>query len=259
MAAARHERHDDVVALGEVRHAGADLLDDLAAASCPSTIGSGRGRLPSITERSEWQRPAARILTSTSPGPGGVELDLLDRERLRLCVGWRAADLAKYGGVDFHAREHIAALARVAGGPGETRRKYVRVGSHAASMPRDGFSGTSGDPSQSLRCARAMFRRPDRSLRLRRTAGASAIRAARARHNGSRGESRAVPSEPKLDAPASSCIRRAEPFAETVTRHDAACEPTRTYLRRVSTAPSVRRLHGLMSPAASARSGKWKR
>ena len=33
-------------------------------------IGSGRGRLPSITDRSEWQSPAARMRTSTSPGPG---------------------------------------------------------------------------------------------------------------------------------------------------------------------------------------------
>src|ERR1035441_3266955 len=42
----------------------------MPAASWPSTIGVGRGRLPSITERSEWQRPAAPIFTSTSPWPG---------------------------------------------------------------------------------------------------------------------------------------------------------------------------------------------
>ena len=35
----------------------------------PSTIGGGRGRLPSITERSEWQRPTARILQQHLPGP----------------------------------------------------------------------------------------------------------------------------------------------------------------------------------------------
>ena len=33
---------------------------------------SGRGREPSITDRSEWQRPAAAILTRTSPRPGGA-------------------------------------------------------------------------------------------------------------------------------------------------------------------------------------------
>ncbi len=41
------------------------------AASCPSAIGIGRGRLPSITDRSEWHNPAAAILTRISPGPGG--------------------------------------------------------------------------------------------------------------------------------------------------------------------------------------------
>src|SRR5690625_3592408 len=40
-------------------------------ASWPSTMGRPRGRSPLITERSEWHRPAAPILTSTSPGPGG--------------------------------------------------------------------------------------------------------------------------------------------------------------------------------------------
>ena len=34
-------------------------------------LRSGRGRLPLITERSEWQSPAARMRTSTSPCPGG--------------------------------------------------------------------------------------------------------------------------------------------------------------------------------------------
>ena len=44
----------------------------MPAISWPSTIGIGRGRLPSMTERSEWHRPAARTRTSTSPGPGGA-------------------------------------------------------------------------------------------------------------------------------------------------------------------------------------------
>jgi hypothetical protein len=42
----------------------------IPAASWPRTIGMGRGREPSITERSEWHRPAAATSTSTSPGPG---------------------------------------------------------------------------------------------------------------------------------------------------------------------------------------------
>ncbi len=42
------------------------------AASWPSTIGITRGREPSITDRSEWHSPAARTLTSISPGPGGA-------------------------------------------------------------------------------------------------------------------------------------------------------------------------------------------
>ena len=33
-------------------------------------VGIGRGREPSMTERSEWQSPAAAIRTSASPGPG---------------------------------------------------------------------------------------------------------------------------------------------------------------------------------------------
>ena len=41
------------------------------AASWPSAIGITRGREPSITERSEWQSPAAPTRTSSSPGPGG--------------------------------------------------------------------------------------------------------------------------------------------------------------------------------------------
>ena len=41
------------------------------AASWPSSIGTGRTRLPSTTDRSEWHRPAASTRTSSSPGPGG--------------------------------------------------------------------------------------------------------------------------------------------------------------------------------------------
>src|SRR3954454_15568772 len=48
-------------------------------------IGNGRGRLPLITERSEWHRPAAPILINTSPGPGG------SRSISSILSGWLAA------------------------------------------------------------------------------------------------------------------------------------------------------------------------
>ena len=44
-------------------------------------------------------------------GTRWVEVDVLERERLRLLVGWRAADLAEYCGFDFHAREDTAGRA----------------------------------------------------------------------------------------------------------------------------------------------------
>ena len=42
----------------------------IPAASWPSSIGTGRRRLPSTTERSEWHTPATSTRTSTSCGPG---------------------------------------------------------------------------------------------------------------------------------------------------------------------------------------------
>src|ERR1700722_7799263 len=44
----------------------------IPAASWPSAVGVGRGREPSITDRSEWHRPGAFICTRTSPRPGGL-------------------------------------------------------------------------------------------------------------------------------------------------------------------------------------------
>ena len=44
----------------------------IPAASCPSSIGVGRTRLPSTTDRSEWQTPAASMRTSSSSAPGGA-------------------------------------------------------------------------------------------------------------------------------------------------------------------------------------------
>src|SRR5262249_19566441 len=44
------------------------------APSCPSTTGTGYGMVPLMTLWSEWQRPAARIATRTSPGAGSRTL-----------------------------------------------------------------------------------------------------------------------------------------------------------------------------------------
>ena len=55
----------------EVVDARARAASTTPAASWPRAIGMGRGRSPLITDRSEWQRPAAPICTRISPGPGG--------------------------------------------------------------------------------------------------------------------------------------------------------------------------------------------
>ena len=73
------------------------------AASWPSAIGITRGREPSITERSEWQSPAARDPDQQLAGPGRVELELDDLERPRLGVGRGQPHLAQDGAADLHA------------------------------------------------------------------------------------------------------------------------------------------------------------
>ena len=40
--------------------------------SCPSAIGTGRGRSPLIMDKSEWQSPAPAMRTSNSTGLGGA-------------------------------------------------------------------------------------------------------------------------------------------------------------------------------------------
>ena len=42
----------------------------IPAPSCPITTGVGNGMVPSSTDWSLWQTPAATIRTSTSPAPG---------------------------------------------------------------------------------------------------------------------------------------------------------------------------------------------
>ncbi len=49
----------------------------MPAASWPRSIGVGRIRLPSTTERSEWQTPATSMRTRISPGPGASNCSLL--------------------------------------------------------------------------------------------------------------------------------------------------------------------------------------
>ena len=42
----------------------------MPAPSWPSTAGAGQLNMPAAAVMSEWQTPAAMILTMTSPGPG---------------------------------------------------------------------------------------------------------------------------------------------------------------------------------------------
>ncbi len=58
-------------------------------------IGSSNGRSPVIRCSSEWHRPDAAILTSTSPALGGIELDLLHVPR--------GVDLPQDGGLGLHS------------------------------------------------------------------------------------------------------------------------------------------------------------
>jgi hypothetical protein len=69
MSAAGDEHHNHVIARGEVLDAWPDLLDD-ARRLVPERHRQWP-RSPLMTERSEWQSPAAAIFTSTSPWPGG--------------------------------------------------------------------------------------------------------------------------------------------------------------------------------------------
>jgi hypothetical protein len=57
------------------------------APSWPTTIGSGRGRTPSIVERSEWQSPAALTWTRTSPARGPSRSSVSIRSGLLCAYG----------------------------------------------------------------------------------------------------------------------------------------------------------------------------
>ena len=100
MAAARDEHEHDVIADLKVGHALAHLLDHRRGLMAERHRHRTRPRAV-VAERSEWQRPAAAIFTSTSPRPG-AEVELGDFERLRLGVRGRQAGLAEDGGLDAH-------------------------------------------------------------------------------------------------------------------------------------------------------------
>ena len=94
-------------------------------ASWPSSIGTGRARLPSTTDRSEWQTPAAAIRTSTSPGPGASSSSSPTvRGRVRRPRP-RPADLLQDGAGDPHERACSAwtRTSRIAAGIGTVARE----------------------------------------------------------------------------------------------------------------------------------------
>ena len=84
----------------------------MPAASCPSSIGVGRGRLPSTTERSEWQMPAASMRTSSSVGPGSASSSSSIVQRPRVREGPGAAGLLEHRTGDPHADLLVAAIVR---------------------------------------------------------------------------------------------------------------------------------------------------
>ena len=89
MAAARHEHHDDVVAVLEVVDAGAELLDD--AGRLVAERHRHRPRPVAVDHRQvRVAQPRRRDLDQDLARSGRVELDRLDRQRLRLRVGRRA-------------------------------------------------------------------------------------------------------------------------------------------------------------------------
>src|SRR6476661_1947290 len=73
----------------------------IAAASWPSAIGIGRGRSPLITERSEWHKPAATILISTSSRPGGARSTVVMTRGLDVAYGGDAPILCSTAALIF--------------------------------------------------------------------------------------------------------------------------------------------------------------
>ena len=71
---------DHVVARLDVGDALAHLGDDAGALVAEHARGR-RGIVPFMPERSEWHTPVAAILTFTSPGPTGAQLDVVAGSR----------------------------------------------------------------------------------------------------------------------------------------------------------------------------------
>ena len=72
------------------------------AASCPRSIGTGRTRLPSTTDRSEWQRPAGFDADQQFGVAGRCEFELSDGDGLRFGVRPWPTDLFEHGAADPH-------------------------------------------------------------------------------------------------------------------------------------------------------------
>ena len=122
-AAGRHEGEHDVVARGERGDAGAEPRRPRRRLRGPRAIGITRGREPSMTERSEWHRPAAWTLISSSPGPGRRELEFGDLQGPRLSVGRAAPHLAQHRAANPHdATTRRSSAARSGAGIGAGRR-----------------------------------------------------------------------------------------------------------------------------------------
>ena len=136
MAAARHEHHDDVVALLEVVDAGADLLDD--ARRLVAERHRHRPRPVALDHRQvRVAQPRRRDLDQDLARSRRVELDRLDLQRLRLRVGRRSAHLVQHGGSDFHAFSP-ARRRRVFSGRAPARRPALPALARARSRIRAG-------------------------------------------------------------------------------------------------------------------------
>ena len=96
------------------------------AASWPSTIGITRGREPSITDRSEWHRPAARTRTSSSPGPGGASSSSAISSGRDSRVGRAAAPISRSTAPRIFIARRAPAARGAARSDGRDRRRAAR-------------------------------------------------------------------------------------------------------------------------------------
>ncbi len=102
MPATRHEHQHHVIALLEVIHAGPDS-STVPAASCPSTMGVGRGRSPLITDKSEWQRPGSAHPDQHFTLPGGPSSStLFDGKWLGLGIRRLHSHRVQHRSLDLH-------------------------------------------------------------------------------------------------------------------------------------------------------------